>query len=312
MAADLTDPETGVPVGTRQRERLEVMAAESDPSDQTKTPGTVGADFSKDLPLKPGTGSDATAFMYHLGLPTLYVSYDGEGDKEKGAYHTLYDDYEYHSRFVDPGFVYDALTAKTVGHMVLRLADADLPLQRYSDFAEAIGTYVDSIKKLVAAKNIEARTREHLLAENAYNLSDDPTLPHAPPPPLRHVQVYDFGTLDKAVAILRNSATAFDNALAKYGPGLTRAQRDELDQVIQPLEQRLTYEAGLPTRPWYRYMIAATGRATGQAAITLPGVTEAVADGRVGEAQRYEAVIAETLRSYAGGLDEATTIINGG
>ena len=32
-----------------------------------------------------------------------------------GVYHSRYDTYEHHSRFVDPGFVYDALLAKTVG-----------------------------------------------------------------------------------------------------------------------------------------------------------------------------------------------------
>ena len=41
-----------------------------------------------------------------------------------GVYHSRYDTFEHHSRFVDPGFVYDALLAKTVGRAVIKAADS--------------------------------------------------------------------------------------------------------------------------------------------------------------------------------------------
>ena len=78
------------------------------------------------------------AFLQHLGLETLDFGYGGEG-RSTGVYHSRYDTYEHHSRFVDPGFVYDALLAKTVGRAVIAAADSDLPIQQAGDFADAIG-----------------------------------------------------------------------------------------------------------------------------------------------------------------------------
>ena len=69
-----------------------------------------------------------------------------------GVYHSRYDTFEHHSRFVDPGFVYDALLAKTVGRLVLRAADADLPIQRADDFAGEISLYATEVKKLADDK----------------------------------------------------------------------------------------------------------------------------------------------------------------
>ena len=118
VADDVLDPETGVSVGARRSSRLTVLAAEPGANEEAKAAGKTAENPAKEQPLEAlGSGSDFTAFVHHIGLPTLYVSYGGEGDS-RGVYHSLYDDYEFHSRFVDPGFVYDATLAKTVGRMV--------------------------------------------------------------------------------------------------------------------------------------------------------------------------------------------------
>ncbi len=134
-------------------------------------------DPTKDIPLGAlGSGSDYSAFLQHLGLPSLDFGYGGEGESG-GVYHSLYDDYQHHSTFVDPGFAYDATLAKTVGRAVMRLADTDLPVQRYGDFADTVATYLDEVKKLADTKRDEARTQARLLGSNAYGLAADPTQP---------------------------------------------------------------------------------------------------------------------------------------
>lgn len=311
VADDVIDPQTGVSVGARLRSRLSVLAAEPGASDKVRATGLIATDPSKDLPLGDGAGSDATAFMNHVGLPTLYVSYDGEANKDQGAYHSLYDDYEHHSRFVDPGFAYSAAAAKTVGRMVVRFADADLPVQRYSDFADVLAGDLDAVKTLASVTRDEASLRARLLSSGAYALADDPSLPHVAPPALPENPAYDFTALDTAVAQLKASASAFDTALAAKGAGLTARQRDRLDGVIQPLEQRLLRPEGLPARPWYANMVSAPARTGGYAAVPLPGVTEGVADRRYAEAQRYVELTARALSAYAAGLDAATMILNG-
>ncbi|MFI4949975.1 MAG: transferrin receptor-like dimerization domain-containing protein [Caulobacterales bacterium] len=311
VTADVKDPETGVSVRDRLRARLEVSASEPGANEQAKAAGKIASDPSKDLPIAPlGSGSDYSSFLQHLGLASIDVGYGGEGESG-GVYHSLYDDYEHHSRFVDPGFVYDATLARTVGRMVIRLADADLPVQRYGDFADTVGRYLDEVKKLADTTRDQAATQGRLLASKAYGLAADPTKKEVAPTPLAPSPRIDFGPLDSAVAKLKTSSTAFDTALAAKGATLSKAQKAKLDAAIQPLDQSLLNPAGLPGRPWYMNMVYAPGRFTGYGAKTLPGVREAIEERRFDDAKKYVGLTAETLEGYAARLDKATAIING-
>ncbi|WP_372786566.1 transferrin receptor-like dimerization domain-containing protein [Phenylobacterium sp.] len=312
VAADVKDPETGVSVGERARARLQVVAAEPGASEQAKAAGKAVSDPSKDIPLGPlGSGSDYSAFLQHLGLPSIDFGYGGEGESG-GVYHSLYDDYEHHSRFVDPGFAYDAALARTVGRAVMRLADTDLPVQRYGDFADTVSGYLDEVKKLADSRRDEARTQAKLLAGKAYGLAADPTHPHADPAPLAQSPTLDFAALDGAVGKLKASSRAFDAALAAKGQGLAKAQRAKLNAVIKPLDQTLLRPEGLPGRPWYMNVVYAPGRFTGYGAKTLPGVREAIEERRFDDAQKYVGITAQALTDYAANLDKATAIVNGG
>lgn len=311
VAADVKDPETGVSVRERLRARLEVAASAPGANAETKAQGKVASDPSKDLLIGPlGSGSDYSAYLQHLGLPAIDVAYGGEG-QSGGVYHSLYDDYEHHSRFVDPGFVYDATLAKTVGRMVIRLADADLPVQRYGDFADTVGRYLDEVKKLDTTTREQGATRAKLLAANAYKLSDDPTRTDGDPAPLAQSPKLDFAPMDAAVAKLKASASAFDAALAAKGASLSKAQRAQLDAVIRPLDQTLLRKEGLPGRPWYMNMIYAPGRFTGYGAKTLPGIREAIEERRFADATTYIGLTAAALDDYSAGLERATAVVNG-
>lgn len=311
VAADVKDPETGVSVLQRARARIGVAATEPGASEQAKAMARTVADPAKDLPIGAlGSGSDYSAFLQHLGLAAIDVGYGGEGESG-GVYHSLYDDYEHHSRFVDPGFAYDATLARTVGRMVIRLADADLPVQRYSDFADTVGTYLDEVKKLDAAKRDEAAGQARLLAAGAYKLAADPTESSAAPAPLAQSPTFDFRPLEQAVARLKASAGAYDRALAARGGALTKAQKDRLNDATRSLDQALLRDEGLPGRPWYKHMIYAPGRFTGYGAKTLPGVREAIEERRFADATAYIGLTAKALDAYSAGLDRATAIVNG-
>ncbi|MFL5298351.1 MAG: transferrin receptor-like dimerization domain-containing protein [Phenylobacterium sp.] len=312
VAADVKDPETGASVLQRARARLQVAAGEPGANEETKRIAGIVADPAKDLPLGAlGSGSDYSAFLQHLGLPALDFGYGGEGESG-GVYHSLYDDYEHHSRFVDPGFVYDATLAHTVGRAVLRLADTGLPVQRYADFADTVSTYLDEVKKLDETKRKEAQGQARLLSANAYALAADPTKPHANPAPLAQSPALNFAALDAAVAKLKASAAAFDSALSAKGASLGKAQRAMLAAVIRPLDQVLLRPEGLPGRSWYMNMVYAPGRFTGYGAKTLPGVREAIEERRFDDAQKYVGITGQALAAYAAELDKAAAIVNGG
>jgi N-acetylated-alpha-linked acidic dipeptidase len=316
LARDVADPETGVSVDERHRAKLRIDALQPAATEAARilarANAAAAADPSKPTPMGPlGGGSDYSAFLEHLGVPALNIEYTGEGDSA-GVYHSRYDTYEHHSRFVDPGFVYDALMAKTIGRAVMRLADADLPQQRASDFADTISTYLAEVKKLADDRRYEAERQAGLLRDHAFRLAADPTRSSGDPTPLAPVPHFDLAPLESAVDRLKRSAAAYDSALARSGPGLSPERLARLQAQMQGIDQTLAPDVGLPGRSWYRNLIYAPGRFTGYGAKTLPGVREAIEDRRWADADRYAKLTADALNAYSDRLDQAAAVLNGG
>ena len=306
--AGLIDPETGMPVEARRRARLETTQSGDD---HARFMGRVAADTAKDMPIEPlGSGSDYTPFLQHLGIETIDFGYGGEGSSG-GVYHSRYDTFEHHSKFVDPGFVYDALLAKTIGRAVLLAAGSDLPIVQTGDFADASAQYVTELKKLADDRRTAAQSQAKLLAASAYEAAADPTKPHANPTPLKTVPNFDFTPMDDAVAALKKSAATFDAALAARGAQLSAKDRARLMALVGPLDQSLLLEAGLPERPWYKSLLYAPGRFTGYGTKTMPGIREGIEDERFDDASKFIGLTAAALKAYAAKLDQATQMLSG-
>lgn len=312
VAKDVADPETGVSVDQRRRARMRLAALEPGASEEARAEAKAAADPSKDVPIGAmGSGSDYSTFLQHLGVPALDLAYGGEGSSA-GVYHSAYDTFEHHSRFVDPGFVYDSLLAKTIGRVVLRLADSDLPLQRASDFADTVAGYLEEVKRLEADKRAQAEAQAGMLRDRAFQLAADPTKSSGLPTALKPVPHFELAPLENAVDRLKTSAKAYDDALASHGAGLPADRLAKLQALMQGLDQTLLTDVGLPGRPWYKNLIYAPGRFTGYGAKTLPGVREAIEEERWADADRYARLTADALDAYAQRLDEATQVLNGG
>jgi N-acetylated-alpha-linked acidic dipeptidase len=311
VAKDVTDPESGASVDERHRAKIRVDGAEKGASDTDKADAKLAGDQAKDTPIGPlGSGSDYSAFIEHLGLPALNLGFGGEGSSA-GVYHSRYDTYEHHSRWVDPGFAYDALLARTVGRAVIRMADADLPQQQAGDFADTVSGYLAEVKKLADDKRQEAETQARMLADQAFRLAADPTHTSGPPKALDRVPHFDFAPLENAVDRLKRSAKAYDDALAQYGPGLPSDRLAKVQELMRSLDQTLAPEVGLPGRAWYKNLVYAPGRFTGYGAKTLPGVREAIEDRRWADVDRFSALTGEALQAYCDRLDEATAVLRG-
>jgi N-acetylated-alpha-linked acidic dipeptidase len=308
VAASVIDPETHVPVGTRLRAKLQVEGAAPSATAQAVEDGKIAANPGRDFPLAAlGSGSDFSPFLQHLGLPVLSVEYGGEGDSG-GVYHSAYDTFEHHSRFVDPGFVYDSLLAKTIGRLVLRLADAPAPPQREAAFAEAVGMYLGQVKKLAETERQEATLRDALLADHAFQLAADPAKPNRPPPALSAVPFLEFAPLENAVARLTEAAKAYDKAAAAAA-GLQADRLATWQALMLTIDQTLAPDVGLPGRAWYKNLVYAPGRLTGYGAKTLPGVREAIEERQWDEANRYVRLTAAAIDAYSARLEQAREVI---
>jgi N-acetylated-alpha-linked acidic dipeptidase len=308
VAADVTDPETGVSVLARKRAQLEVLGSNPGANEEAKENAKIAADPSRDIPIGPlGSGSDYSAFIQHLGLPALNIAFGSEGEVG-GVYHSAYDTYEYYSRFADPDFRYAPVLAETVGRLVLRLADRAAPQQRYGDFADTVGNYLNEVKKLADTKRDAAEMQAKMLTASAFHLADDPKKTSGVPTALKPVPHFNFAPLENAVDRLKRSAKAYDAALAAAGTRLPPATASRLFSLTRETEETLAPDTGLPGRIWYKNLIYAPGAYTGYSAKTLPGVREAIEEERWEDADRYVA-IAASLQAYADKLDSALQLM---
>jgi N-acetylated-alpha-linked acidic dipeptidase len=316
VASGVNDPETGVSTEARLRARMQVEGYEQGGGDegdaqQVKQNAKLAA-AGGDLPIDPlGSGSDYTPFLQHLGLTALSIEYQGEAD-QAGVYHSKYDTFEHYVRFGDPNFAYGVVEAETAGHIILRMADADvLPLQ-FTGFADTVSGYLDELRKAVDDKRNKAAELTRLIDGNAFGLVADPTRVVLAPEREVPVPQLDFAPLEQVTARLKKSAAAYDAGYARLTSGelhLGAAKRQQLNALLQGMEQRLTLAQGLPGREWYRHYVYAPGMLTGYGVKTLPGVREAIDGQRWDEAARYIPITATVLGNYCDGIDQATALL---
>ncbi len=306
VAADITDPQTGVSV--LQRLRAKVQADAFDGRDHNETALTA-AEAGGDMPIGAlGSGSDFSAMLQHLGVPALNIGYGGDA-ASGGSYHSIYDSYDHYTRFEDPGLAYGAVLSKTVGRMVLRIADAETPPVRFGELATTVKGYLGEVQKLVDTRRKQDDKRAALLAAGAFKLATDPLAPVAAPQAEAPTPFIELAALSNAVARLETSAKAFDAAYAAKAATLTPAARTRLNTALRDIDQLFLVPEGLPGRPWYKHLIYAPGRFTGYGAKTLPGVREAIEERRFADANRYAGLTAAAIAAYAARLDTARGII---
>jgi N-acetylated-alpha-linked acidic dipeptidase len=314
VGLSVKDPETGVSSLARLRARIMVLGYEKGASAEEKSVARAAVSGA-DVPIEAlGSGSDFTPFMQHLGITTLSIEYGGESD-QGGVYHSDYDTFEHYVRFGDPQFAYGVAEAQTVGHAVLRFAQADvLPLQ-FTEFADTVERYVDELHKLADEKRKAAEELGKLLDENAFSLAADPTRVVLPPAREPAVPYLALAPLDNAVTRLKASAKAYDDLFSKLNAGaliLTPAHTKELNALLQGMEQALTSSRGLPGREWYKHLLYAPGMLTGYGVKTLPGVRESIEASQWDEANEYSTITAAALSAYCDRLDRATAILKQG
>ncbi len=121
------------------------------PAAQVKTDVPVG-----DL----GSGSDYTAFLQHLGVPSSDVSSSGP----YGVYHSVFDNFAWFKKFGDPDFVYEQQMARVFGLEAVRMADADVLPYDYEEYGKEIDTYLDA-----AHRRAEDKFGKQALDFNAVN-----------------------------------------------------------------------------------------------------------------------------------------------
>ncbi len=301
-ARDVTDPQTSVSVLERLRAHVR---ADAYAGTAKKAEGSTALDAAKsggDMPLGAlGSGSDYSAFLQHIGIPSLDIGFGGE-DGGGGSYHSAYDTFYHVTKFDDPGLVYGAVLSKMIGRLVLRAADAPLVPARYADLATTVSRYVTEVKKLAMDQRAKDRARRDLTQENVFKLASHPDDPTIAPEDKGVTPLIDMLALEDAADRLARSAHAADAAIERM-PAMPMADQVRMATLLRDIDQLLVDGAGLPGRSWFRNLVYAPGTLTGYGAKTLPGVREAIEQRRFADATAYIARTAAVLNAYADRLD---------
>lgn len=209
-----------------------------------------------------GSGSDYTVFLNFLGLPIVEMSFNGP----YGVYHSAYDNAYWMEHFGDPGFRYMTAMSEVWGRMALRLANAEHHPHDFVLYADRVGGFIDALAAQPAAAGQldltvvrAARDRWHTAAL----------------------------TLERALGVV----------LAALSSPTRTKQLVGMNEAMRSVEQTLLSTNGLPGRPWFRHVLYAPKYT--YAAMTLPGVQEAIDAGDWVQARVQLRVVAAKLDAAA-------------
>src|SRR5581483_7520605 len=303
VARDITDPETDVSVWQR---RLSLNIANTKKAEdlaeiRKRADWRIGA---------LGDGSDYTAFIHHLGIPSADLRYSGES--HGGIYHSIYDDFYWYTHFGDPDFAYGRALSQTMGTIVMRMADADVLPFDFVQFADTVQMYVTNVTKLLDSTQASTRETNRQIADGVFRQTSDPLHPVLPPPERVVPPHMEFAQVRNAADALTASADKFRKAMDRLQANHMTLDRETVARINAILMQAgpaLTDPAGLPGRPWFRNQIYAPGAYTGYESKPLPGVQEAMDRRNWTEAESQIPREAAALNREVAVIDRATAAI---
>jgi N-acetylated-alpha-linked acidic dipeptidase len=227
--------------------------------------------------LEPlGSGSDYTPFIHHAGIASVNLGFSDE--RSGGAYHSIYDSFDWYTRFADPKFAYEQTLTQVMATALLRFADAPLVPFEFRRLSRTLDDYVNEIKKLPGGAKLQL---------------DD---------------------LRKEIRLLNLTAASFE---AHYRQALERAAASspkklaEVNQTLYRSERTMLSAEGLPGRAWFKHQLYAPGLYTGYSAKTLPGIREAAEAGDWKEASRQAQSVAAAVQTLDRQIREAEQSLAG-
>lgn len=251
-----------------------------------------------------GTGSDYTAFIHGIGIPSTDLRFSGA---VTGEYHTIYDTYPYFKKFIDPGFHYTEAMAQVNGRVLMRMASADILPFDFTRLADHITQYNEELKAFTASKCEKVHFQNEMLDKGLYKEVQNPYTQAAQKQP--EVPNFDFSSIDHALNGLHKRAEEYDRLVQNLKADKDQKVIDKLNQKLQKVEQNLLAKEGLPGQRYYKNVLYAPGKYTGYGAKTLPGVRQAIELGQYDIVNPQIQVLSGVLKNYNAYLDQLLTII---
>ncbi len=223
-----------------------------------------------------GSGSDYTVFEDHLGVPSMDLRFEGL----QGTYHSMYDDFDYLDRVIDPGYTWHLGLTDLWARVALRLAEAEVAPLHYATTGQFVLDELQSLDDRIDDANAGLDSTKRM------------TIAMAP--------------LRASATRLRDAGVALQQRIASAlaGGGTPPGGAAALDHALIGVERELL-GAGLPGRTWFRNELYAPGLNTGYAPVPLPRLGQSVLDKDASALAKAGAPIQAALDRAAALLERA-------
>jgi N-acetylated-alpha-linked acidic dipeptidase len=305
VTKDVTDPETNMPVWKRAKLAAMLRGGAGGRGGEEAAPEGGKREDTRMPAL--GSGSDYTAFIHHLGIASVNLSFGGE-DQANGQYHSIYDDFYFYTHYSDTNFSYGKALAQTAGTMVMRMADADVIPFQFADLADTVKMYTTQVTKLADTMRAEIKKKNAAIEAGAYEAAADPKKPRVLPKVEALPPSFNFAPLAAASDDLTAAAAAYDKAFAADGGRDAAA----VDPDLIKTERVLLDSGGLPNRPWFQNLMYAPGFYTGYGVKTMPAIRETLEQKEYGSVDAQIARTAAAVEREAALLKDAAKVLGGG
>lgn len=215
-----------------------------------------------------GGGSDHVGFLCHVGVPCAAI---GAGGSDGVSYHSAYDTPAWYRQVVGDDYGAAGMVTRLAAVAASRLANAPLVQLDPTRFPSAVAGHLDAIEERAGAID------ERLEPERRNAVATGAPMPES---------VVDATAV--AVAPLRERLAALAPRLARSVDRvrrlsaralLTPEDYDRANDRLMSAERAWIDPDGLPGRPWYRNLHAASDPFSGYAAWPLPALRFAVEAG---------------------------------
>ncbi|KAJ0031470.1 hypothetical protein Pint_13293 [Pistacia integerrima] len=221
-----------------------LQVQDPDNSSQTIYESWVGSSNSPVIGRLGGGGSDYAAFVQHIGIPAVDMSF-GKGHP---VYHSMYDDFVWMEKFGDLLFQRHVAVASVWGLVALRLADEEFLPFNYLSYACELQKSAKDLEDEVSGKGISLNPLFKSIEE-----------------------------LTKAATKINNEKQAINKA--KGWASIWKKDHSkvrELNDRLMMAERAFTDRDGLFGRTWYKHLIYAPSKHNDYGSRSFPGIQDAV------------------------------------
>lgn len=251
-----------------------------DPDEPSQTLFDTMMHYDPPITRVAGAGTDFAAFVQHIGVPSLDMSYGLF--EEYPVYHSLYDDYVWVERFGDPLFHRHVAVASVWGLIALKLADDEIIPFNYVSYAS----------------ELEECTKDIVDKCKGFPVS--------------------FSPLQKSIKQLESAATKIykeKKLLQAENWSLKTRQYTlkvrEINDRLMMAERAFTNREGLAGRPWYKHMIYASSDQDDWGTKAFPGIVSVMDKAKKSNTTETWRSLQHEIYRVARAVSKASAVLDG-